>query len=75
MWFTETRHTMWCTPTNGFAVAAARVFAAFEHTLKQPAMPGRALLVPSRKPVPTDYVPGPLVYAIPSMSPNVISAS
>ena len=31
--------TIWCTPTKGLSVAAARVFAAFEHTLRQPAIP------------------------------------
>ena len=39
--------TIWCTPTRGLFVAAARVFAAFEHTLKQPGIPrGGGGLVP-----------------------------
>lgn len=41
--------TMWCTPSNGLPVAAARAFAAPRHTLKQPYMPGpRVAAIPSR---------------------------
>lgn len=36
----EAEPTMWCTPTSGLFRAAARVFAAFEPTLRHPPIPG-----------------------------------
>lgn len=69
------KRTMWCTPTKGLHVAAARVFAAFEHTLKQPAIPGRGTLNSFERREISNYAPGPLVYAIPSILFNVVPAS
>lgn len=56
-------------------MAAARVFAAFEHTLKQPGIPRGGRVSPFRDSPARDYIPGPLVYAIPSILFSVMPAS
>jgi len=34
------RPTIWCTPTTGFPLMAARAFAAVEQMVRDPAIPG-----------------------------------
>lgn len=65
---------MWCTPTSGLLSDAARVFAAFDETLRQPPIPMLQqqqkwnLSSPWKVNGHIRYAPGPLVKAMPSIS-------